>query len=173
MPLSRTVSSLKTSSSSSSLHAHHHHRNNNNNNNNSSIQVQKITVRTTATTNSNDSNKTEDKIPSNCARITIEAKKPLGLVLEEDGLGGIKIRSINAEGNVAKLYGNKIGSGDKVLAISAQVKTRTQVYNEVSVGSGEEIIRLTVQGESFDTVMAAISSYPSQKTMKIDILKCQ
>ena len=60
-----------------------------------------------------------------------------------------------------------IRAGDKILAISAEIKTRTQDYGGVSVGSGEEMIRLQVQGEKFDRLWR-VSSYPSQKTMKID-----
>jgi len=113
----------------------------------------------------------EDAIPANCTRVSVEVKKPLGLILEEDGLGGIVVVEVVSEGNSAKT--KLIRAGDKILAISAQIKTRAQDYGGVSVGSGEEMIRLQVQGEKFDTIMAAISSYPSQKTMKIDVLKCQ
>jgi len=113
----------------------------------------------------------EDAIPANCTRVSVEVKKPLGLILEEDGLGGIVVVEVVSEGNSAKT--KLIRAGDKILAISAQIKTRAQDYGGVSVGSGEETIRLQVQGEKFDTIMAAISSYPSQKTMKIDVLKCQ
>ncbi|CAL6345575.1 unnamed protein product [Bathycoccus prasinos] len=113
----------------------------------------------------------DDAIPANCTRVSVEVKKPLGLILEEDGLGGIVVVEVVSEGNSAKT--KLIRKGDKILAISAQIKTRTQDYGGVSVGSGEEMIRLQVQGEKFDTIMAAISSYPSQKTMKIDVLKCQ
>jgi len=113
----------------------------------------------------------QDAIPANCTRVSVEVKKPLGLILEEDGLGGIVVVEVVSEGNSAKT--KLIRKGDKILAISAQIKTRTQDYGGVSVGSGEEMIRLQVQGEKFDTIMAAISSYPSQKTMKIDVLKCQ
>ena len=113
----------------------------------------------------------DDAIPANCTRVSVEVKKPLGLILEEDGLGGIVVVEVVSEGNSAKT--KLIRKGDKILAISAQIKTRFQDYGGVSVGSGEEMIRLQVQGEKFDTIMAAISSYPSQKTMKIDVLKCQ
>jgi hypothetical protein len=113
----------------------------------------------------------QDAIPANCTRVSVEVKKPLGLILEEDGLGGIVVVEVVSEGNSAKT--KLIRKGDKILAISAQIKTRTQDYGGVSVGSGEEMIRLQVQGEKFDAIMAAISSYPSQKTMKIDVLKCQ
>ena len=120
-----------------------------------------------ATSEGND----KDNIPPNCTRVSVEVKKPLGLILEEDGLGGIRVAEVIEEGNCAKT--KLIQAGDKILAISAEIKTRTQDYGGVSVGSGEEMIRLQVQGEKFDTIMAAISSYPSQKTMKIDVLKCQ
>ena len=120
-----------------------------------------------ATSEGND----KDNIPPNCTRVSVEVKKPLGLILEEDGLGGIRVAEVIEEGNCAKT--KLIRAGDKILAISAEIKTRTQDYGGVSVGSGEEMIRLQVQGEKFDTIMAAISSYPSQKTMKIDVLKCQ
>ena len=120
-----------------------------------------------ATSEGND----KDNIPPNCTRVSVEVKKPLGLILEEDGLGGIRVAEVIEEGNCAKT--KLIRAGDKILAISAEIKTRTQDYGGVSVGSGEEMICLQVQGEKFDTIMAAISSYPSQKTMKIDVLKCQ
>jgi C-terminal processing protease CtpA/Prc len=109
-------------------------------------------------------------IPANCSRVSVEVRKPLGLILEEDGLGGIVVVEVVPEGNCAKT--KLIQAGDKILAISAQIKTRVQDYGGVSVGSGEEMIRLQVQGEKFDTIMAAIGSYPSQKRMKIDVLKC-
>ena len=109
-------------------------------------------------------------IPANCSRVSVEVRKPLGLILEEDGLGGIVVVEVVPEGNCAKT--KLIQAGDKILAISAQIKTRVQDYGGVSVGSGEEMIRLQVQGEKFDTIMAAIGSYPSQKPMKIDVLKC-
>ena len=110
-----------------------------------------------ATSEGND----KDNIPPNCTRVSVEVKKPLGLILEEDGLGGIRVAEVIEEGNCAKT--KLIQAGDKILAISAEIKTRTQDYGGVSVGSGEEMIRLQVQGEKFDTIMAAISSYPSRK----------
>ena len=77
----------------------------------------------------------DDAIPANCTRVSVEVKKPLGLILEEDGLGGIVVVEVVSEGNSAKT--KLIRKGDKILAISAQIKTRTQDYGGVSVGSGE------------------------------------
>lgn len=78
-----------------------------------------------ATSEGND----KDNIPPNCTRVSVEVKKPLGLILEEDGLGGIRVAEVIEEGNCAKT--KLIQAGDKILAISAEIKTRTQDYGGV------------------------------------------
>ena len=86
-----------------------------------------------ATSEGND----KDNIPPNCTRVSVEVKKPLGLILEEDGLGGIRVAEVIEEGNCK---GEVNQAGDKILAISAEIKTRTQDYGGVSVGSEEMIL---------------------------------
>ena len=44
----------------------------------------------------------QDDIPANCTRVSVEVKKPLGLIFEEDGLGGIVVVEVVSEGNSAK-----------------------------------------------------------------------
>ena len=42
----------------------------------------------------------------------------------------------------------------------------------MSVKTGEETVRLPVRTERFDTVMAAIASNPSQRTVALEFQKC-
>ena len=62
--------------------------------------------------------------------------------------------------------------GDELIATSGVVFNSTTDYGGVSVKTGEETVRLPVRTESFDTVMAAIASNPSQRTVALEFQKC-
>ena len=112
----------------------------------------------------------EDKPPAGCTRYSINIKRPLGLVLEEKKEGGIFVGEIVEGGNADK--SGLVSVGDELIATSGVVFNSTQDYGGVSVKSGEETVRLAVRGEKFDTIMAAIASNPSQRTVTLEFQKC-
>jgi len=65
-----------------------------------------------------------------------------------------------------------INVGDQLLTTSAMVFNSTQDYGGVRVRKGEETIRFATRGEDFKTVMAAISSVPSQRLVVLEFQKC-
>merc|ERR1712146_401075 len=101
-----------------------------------------------------------------------ELKKPLGVVLEESNGGGAGIFVAEvAEGGAAERDG-QIKVGDELIACSGVVKTTTQTYNDVTVGGGEEVVRMSVRGQRFEVVMAAIGSHPGNFTVKLELERC-
>jgi len=108
--------------------------------------------------------------PPGCARYSIEVRKPLGLVLEEDKSGDIFVMEVVAGGNSDKT--GLVTVGDQLLATSAVVYNSTTDYGGVSVPKGEQTIRFAVRGEKFDTVMLAITTNPSQRLVTLDFQKC-
>ena len=112
----------------------------------------------------------QDKPPPGCSRFTVELKKPLGIVLVEKKDGNIVVEEVVEEGAAAK--SGLVSPGDQLIATSAVVYNSEKDYGGVSVKSGEEEIRLAVRGESFDTVMAAISSVPSPRMVRLEFQKC-
>ena len=112
----------------------------------------------------------EDKPPPGCTRYTINILRPLGLVLEEKKEGGIYVGEIVEDGNAAKT--GLVNVGDELIATSGVVFNSTTDYGGVSVPRGEETVRMPVRTERFDTVMAAIASNPSQRTVALEFQKC-
>lgn len=85
------------------------------------------------------------QIPAGCSRYTVELTRPLGLVLEEDGNGGIKVVEVAEGGNGARA--ELISQGDSLISTSAYVYTRESEYQGNMVKSGEQFITLNIQGE--------------------------
>ena len=83
--------------------------------------------------------------PPGCSRYTVELRKPLGLALEEDGAGGIKVAEVHADGNAA--LDGTIAAGDTLISTSAITWTRESEYQGNMVHSGEKRVVLNVQGE--------------------------
>ena len=106
-----------------------------------------------------------------CLRYVVELKKPLGVVLEErkDGAGIFVVEV--AEGGAAERDG-QIKVGDELIACSGVVFTTSQSYNDVTVRGGEEVVRMSVRGQRFETVMAAIGSHPGNFTVKLELERC-
>ena len=65
-----------------------------------------------------------------------------------------------------------ISVGDRLIATSAIVFNSEMDYGGVSVKKGEEQIRFSTRGESFDVVMAAISTWPAPRKMKLEFQRC-
>ena len=113
-----------------------------------------------------------DEIPKGCSRYSVALGKPLGLVLEEQkSTGSIVVAEIVPGGNAEK--SGVISVGDQLIATSGYTRTTEQTYGEITVRGGEQIIRLPVRGESFDTVLAAISSHPGNFQVKLDFQQCE
>lgn len=123
----------------------------------------------TATSSSSDEE--GERVPIGCSRYTISISKPLGLVLEERKEGGIIVAGLVENGNAAAT--GLVSVGDELISTSGFTRTGQElVYGEIVVRGGEKIIRLSVRGESFDVVMAAISSIPGNKKVDLEFQKC-
>lgn len=112
-----------------------------------------------------------DQAPPGCSRYAVMLRKPLGIVLEEDGKGGIFVASVAAGGKAAAE--GSISQGDQLLACSGCISTRESMYGEIAVRSGEKIIRINARSEDFSTVMAAIRSHPAGKHVRLEFQRCQ
>ncbi|GJP83072.1 hypothetical protein CLOP_g13280 [Closterium sp. NIES-67] len=110
-----------------------------------------------------------DVPPPGCSRIKIELARPLGMVLEERA-GGIFVAEVARGGN-AEAAG-VVDAGDQLIATSAIVYDDSDSYGGVVVKKGMRVVRFNVRGESFDTVMAAISTHPSYLKVAIELQKC-
>uniref|UniRef100_A0A7S4GIG1 PDZ domain-containing protein n=1 Tax=Eutreptiella gymnastica TaxID=73025 RepID=A0A7S4GIG1_9EUGL len=97
--------------------------------------------------------------PAGMTRFKVTLAKPFGMVLEEDGNGGIVVSEILEEGNAAKE--GTIQVGDSLIATTALVYNTEQSYGSVTVKGGEQYVRVAVRGEKFDTIMAAIRTNPA------------
>lgn len=111
----------------------------------------------------------EDIIPPNCSRYKVKLQKPLGLVLEETA-DGIRVAEVQAGGNAERL--GMISPRDQLIATSGFIRTTQQVYGETTVQGGERMIRLNVRGQSWETVMAAISSHLAGMEVELEFQKC-
>jgi len=111
-----------------------------------------------------------DPVPPGCARYAVELKKPLGMFLAQDKNGNIFVEELVKDGAAEK--SGLIGVGDRLIAVSAIVFNSTMDYGGVSVKKGEEQIRFATRGESFDVVMAAISTWPGARKMKLEFQRC-
>lgn len=66
-----------------------------------------------------------------------------------------------------------IQPGDMLIATSGMTRIgKEQMYGETVVRSGETFVRLQTQGESFDTVLAAIGSIPGNMKVTLDFQRC-
>lgn len=77
-----------------------------------------------------------------------------GIVLEEDKAGNIFVGGLVEDGNAAK--SGLVDVGDQLIATSAIVYNDSETYQGVSVRKGMEVVRLSVRGERFETVIAAL-----------------
>ena len=118
----------------------------------------------------NASDPSADPVPPGCARYAVEIKKPLGMYLAEDKNGNIFVEGLLPEGAAEK--SGLISVGDRLIAVSAIVFNSTMDYGGVAVKKGEEQIRFATRGEKFDTVMAAISTWPAPRKMKLEFQRC-
>jgi S1-C subfamily serine protease len=112
-----------------------------------------------------------EPVPPGCARYAVELKKPFGMYLANDANGNIFVEEIVPGGAADKC--GLIGVGDRLIATSAIVFNSEMDYGGVSVKKGEEQIRFATRGESFDTVMAAISTWPAPRKMKLEFQRCE
>eukprot|EP00271_Cylindrocystis_brebissonii_P014966 TRINITY_DN3674_c0_g1_i1.p1 TRINITY_DN3674_c0_g1~~TRINITY_DN3674_c0_g1_i1.p1 ORF type:complete len:211 (+),score=34.01 TRINITY_DN3674_c0_g1_i1:157-789(+) len=117
----------------------------------------------------NDDNESEQP-PPGCSRIKVDLRRPLGLVLEEALSGGIFVCEILPDSHAARA--GVIDVGDELLATSAVVYKRQEEYGGVAVQKGMERVRLTVRGEKFETVMAAIGTHLADMTVTLELQKC-
>jgi C-terminal processing protease CtpA/Prc len=116
--------------------------------------------------------KSIDQIPTGCSRYSVSLGKPLGLILEErKSTGTIVVAEIVPGGNAEK--SGVITVGDQLIATSGYTRTTEQMYGDITVKGGEQIVRLPVRGESFDTVLAAISSHPGNFQVKLEFQQCE
>ena len=124
----------------------------------------KTETETAAATNS------MDEFPG-CSRYSVSLSKPLGIVLEENKTTGtITVAEIVPGGSAEK--DGTVGVGDILIATNGLVKTTSQTYGEVVVQGGEQIVRMPVRGEKFDTVLAAIGSIPGNQKVVLDFMRC-
>lgn len=98
-------------------------------------------------------------------RFTVALRRPLGIVLEQKGKDGpIYVAEVADEGRAKGL----LLEGDVLISCSAMTRTKTQDYGGVTVQTGEERVVFSTAGEKFDTVLAAISSNPSNEDIKLE-----
>mmetsp|Transcript_28711 Transcript_28711/g.80821 ORF Transcript_28711/g.80821 Transcript_28711/m.80821 type:complete len:192 (+) Transcript_28711:105-680(+) len=111
----------------------------------------------------------EEQIETAAARTrySVTLRKPLGLVLEEDKAGNILVAEVVPEGNADK--SGVISEGDKLIATSGYVYTTENQYTGNTVRGGEQLVKMTVKGEKFDTVMAAIGSHPGHIKVQLEL----
>ncbi|GBF93447.1 hypothetical protein Rsub_06580 [Raphidocelis subcapitata] len=109
--------------------------------------------------------------PAGCSRYTVELRRPLGVVLEQQQAGGaIVVASITAGGNADKT--GQMTVGDQLISTSGVTYTRTEEYGGVNVRKGQEIVKLNCLGESFKTVSAAIGSHPASIPVRLTFQRC-
>ncbi|KAH7300721.1 hypothetical protein KP509_24G075800 [Ceratopteris richardii] len=111
-----------------------------------------------------------DYPPPGCTRMKVELSKPLGMILEEDKSGNIFVAEVLKGGNADK--SGLIDVGDQLIATSAIVYGSEDYYQGVRVRKGMQVVRLSVFGEKFDTVMAAIGTHPAHMKVTLEIQKC-
>jgi hypothetical protein len=116
------------------------------------------------------SSSNEDVIPPNCTRYTIKVPKPIGIVLEQTASGLIRVAEISETGSAART--GKVSVNDILIATSGIIKTTEQVYGETVVQGGEKLVRMTVQGQKFDTVLAAIGSHLAGMEVEMEFQRC-
>lgn len=112
-----------------------------------------------------------DDIPPGCSRYSVSLTKPIGLVLEERKDTKTIVVAEIVPGGAAEKSG-LVAVGDILIATNGYTRTTEQMYNEIVVRGGEQMVRLRVQGESFDTVLAAIGSIPGNMEVKLEFQRC-
>jgi C-terminal processing protease CtpA/Prc len=110
----------------------------------------------------------EEQTNSRTDCFSVKLSKPLGLVLEmNEATGNVTVVEIQPGGNAEK--SGMILEGDVLVSTTGYTRTTEQVYGETTVRGGERIVRLTVRGESFDTVLAAIGSHPASIPVTLEL----
>lgn len=108
--------------------------------------------------------------PAGCSRYTVNIKKPLGLVLEQDTKTLVlTVASLSAEG-AAERAG--VGLGDQLIAVSGITYDKNEEYGEVVVKKGQQRVRMSVRGETLRTVGAAIASHPGNWEVTLEFQRC-
>ena len=102
-------------------------------------------------------------------------QKPIGLVLEQKstGLYRGRISVVDVRPGGAADRDGRIKVGDEVISTSAVVYTESEQYGGVTVRKGMQKVRMRVFGETFDTVITAISTHPGTLPVTLDIQKCE
>jgi predicted metalloprotease with PDZ domain len=108
--------------------------------------------------------------PPGCSRYTVNIKKPLGLVLEQDTKTLVlRVAELSPDG-AAQRAG--VGIGDQLIAVSGVVYDRTEEYGEVQVRKGQQRVRLSARGETLKTIGAAITSHPGAWDVTLEFQRC-
>ncbi|WPT15014.1 hypothetical protein PSENEW3_00002955 [Picochlorum sp. SENEW3] len=84
--------------------------------------------------------------------------------------GLIRVAEISETGSAART--GKVSVNDILIATSGIIKTTEQVYGETVVQGGEKLVRMTVQGQKFDTVLAAIGSHLAGMEVEMEFQRC-
>ncbi|GIL77024.1 hypothetical protein Vretifemale_6539, partial [Volvox reticuliferus] len=112
-----------------------------------------------------------DQVPIGCSRYSVALKKPLGIVLEQDGKSGnIYVVEVKPEGSAAR--DGRVKVGDQLIATSGVIYTTESDYGGATVKGGQQVVRLRVQGEAFKTVSAAIGSHPGHMAVTLEFQRC-
>lgn len=110
-------------------------------------------------------------MPLGCSRYTVQLKKPMGLVLEQDSkTGNIFVVEIKPDGSAAR--DGRLSVGDQLIATSGVVYTRESDYGGATVKGGQQVVRMLVLGETFKTVSAAIGSHPGHIPVTLEFQRC-
>lgn len=113
----------------------------------------------------------DDLPPAGCARVRVALRKPLGIVLEQQrATGRIYVVAVTPGGAADR--DGRVSVGDELIATSAVVYSDSADYGGVLVKRGQQRVRLRVTGESFDTVLTAISTHPGTMDVLLDLQKC-
>lgn len=108
--------------------------------------------------------------PPGCSRYTVNIKKPLGLVLEQDVKTLVlRVAELSPEG-AAQRAG--VGIGDQLIAVSGVTYGRTEEYGEVVVQKQQQRVRLSARGETLKTIGAAIASHPGNWEVSLEFQRC-
>eukprot|EP00887_Chlorella_sp_A99_P001030 scaffold14.g1030.t1 len=81
-------------------------------------------------------------------------------------------RASLAHPNLCRRSG-EVGIGDELIACSGRAFTSEAEYQGNVVRQGEVTVRVSVRSESFDTVMAAISSHPANLPVTLEFQRCE
>lgn len=109
--------------------------------------------------------------PPGCSRYTVNIKKPLGLVFEQDTKTlVVRVAELSPDG-AAERAG--VGIGDQLLATSGVVYGATEEYGEVQVKKQQARVRLSARGETLKTIGAAISSHPGAWDVTLEFQRCE